>query len=31
MEWYALHKAELIEDWKLAEQQLPLHRIDPLE
>lgn len=31
LEWAALHKAELIENWKLARQGLPLARIAPLE
>ena len=31
MEWYALHKDELLEDWRLAEQHEPLNRISPLE
>jgi hypothetical protein len=31
MEWYALHKTELAEDWRLAQQKLPLKPIDPLE
>ena len=31
MEWYELHKDELLEDWQLAEQHEPLNRISPLE
>jgi len=31
MEWAALHKEELREDWALAEQQAPLKKIKPLE
>jgi hypothetical protein len=31
LEWAALHKAELIENWKLARQGLPLTGIAPLE
>ena len=31
LEWYALHKAELAEDWSLAESKQPLKTIDPLE
>lgn len=31
LEWYELHKSELREDWRLAEQRLPLHKIAPLE
>ena len=30
-EWRQLHREELIADWKLAEQNKPLRRIDPLE
>jgi hypothetical protein len=31
LEWYALHKKELMEDWKLAEQHQKLKNIAPLE
>ena len=31
LEWYNLHRAELIEDWELARERKPLRRIDPLE
>jgi len=31
LEWYDLHKVELIEDWKLASQHKPLKKIAPLE
>jgi hypothetical protein len=31
VEWAALHEAELMADWALARQQVPLNRIDPLE
>jgi hypothetical protein len=31
LEWYALHKADLAEDWSLAESKQPLKTIDPLE
>ena len=31
LEWYALHKQELMEDWSLAEQRKPLRKIEPLE
>ncbi|MSQ06799.1 MAG: DUF4160 domain-containing protein [Dehalococcoidia bacterium] len=31
MEWYGIHRLELIEDWSLAEQRKPLKPIDPLE
>jgi|TARA_B100002003_G_C13945361_1_gene458592 hypothetical protein len=30
-EWFELHKGELVDDWKLAEQNKPLKKIDPLE
>ena len=30
-EWRELHRKELLEDWKLAEQNRPLKRIEPLE
>lgn len=30
-DWYALHKDELLADWKLAEQHQPLNNIEPLE
>jgi hypothetical protein len=30
-EWRALHKQELLEDWRLAEQRQPLKKITPLE
>ena len=30
MEWAALHKAELLEDWELARRQAPLKPIEPL-
>jgi hypothetical protein len=30
-EWRKMHKAELLADWKLAEQKKALHRIAPLE
>jgi hypothetical protein len=30
-EWREMHKAELLADWKLAEQKKALHRIAPLE
>ncbi len=30
-EWRKLHKAELLEDWKLAEQKKALFPIKPLE
>jgi len=30
-EWYELHKAELLEDWKLAEEHKTLRKIKPLE
>ncbi len=31
LEWYELHRDELLDDWQLARQKQPLHRIDPLE
>jgi Domain of unknown function (DUF4160) len=31
LEWMALHKSELLEDWELAKQGQPLKRIAPLE
>ena len=31
MEWYDLHKQELIENWELARKNLPLKQIPPLE
>lgn len=31
LEWYELHKDELLVDWKLAEQREPLESIQPLE
>ena len=31
LEWYDLHKVELLEDWRLASQRKPLKKIPPLE
>jgi hypothetical protein len=31
MEWAALHRQELFENWQLAKQQAPLNPIKPLE
>ena len=31
LDWYALHRDELRENWELARQEQPLHAIDPLE
>jgi hypothetical protein len=31
LDWAALHKAELLENWDLARQGKPLNRIPPLE
>jgi len=31
MEWAALHKAQLLENWHLARAQAPLKSIEPLE
>jgi len=30
-EWRELHKAELVEDWRLARARRKLNRIEPLE
>ena len=31
MEWYEIHKDELLKDWELAENEEPLNKIAPLE
>ena len=31
LEWYALHKDELLKDWELAINRKPLNKIEPLE
>ena len=31
LEWHELHQRELMENWELAEQRLPLNKIPPLE
>jgi hypothetical protein len=31
LEWYELHKDELLEDWELARKAKPLKKIPPLE
>ena len=31
MEWAALHKAELTENWSRARRQVPLNPVEPLE
>jgi hypothetical protein len=31
LDWYDLHKEELLEDWKLAAKEWPLNKIEPLE
>lgn len=31
LEWFELHKSELIENWELAQGRKPLKRIAPLE
>lgn len=31
LEWRTLHENELIENWELARQRMPLKRIAPLE
>ena len=30
LEWAHLHRAELLENWKLAEENKPLKKIEPL-
>ena len=31
LEWYLLHKDELMANWEAAEQRKPLNKIEPLE
>lgn len=31
LEWLELHKDELLENWRLAEEKKPLNKIAPLE
>ncbi len=31
IEWAALHRSELLENWELARQQAPLKSVPPLE
>jgi hypothetical protein len=31
LEWYVLHKQELIDNWELSRQKSPLRKIAPLE
>ena len=31
LEWLDLHKDELLQDWRLAEERKPLKKIAPLE
>ena len=31
IEWHELHRAELLENWRLARERLPLNHIEPLE
>ena len=31
LEWYELHKEQLLDNWKLAENREPLEPIPPLE
>lgn len=31
LEWYAIHRDELLENWDLAEKHQPLNKIPPLE
>jgi hypothetical protein len=30
-EWLAIHRAELVDDWRLAQERKPLQSIEPLE
>lgn len=30
MEWAILHRAELLDDWYKAREEMPLHKIEPL-
>jgi hypothetical protein len=30
-EWFELHREELLENWRLAEDRRPLNKIEPLE
>jgi hypothetical protein len=31
LEWYELHRDELLANWQLARERRPLNRIEPLE
>ncbi len=31
LDWYDLHKEELMQDWELAVKDKPLNKIEPLE
>jgi hypothetical protein len=31
LEWWHLHRTELIEDWHLAQTRQPLRKIEPLD
>ncbi len=31
LEWYDLHKEELLQDWQLAVNRKPLNKIEPLK
>lgn len=31
LDWYTIHRDELLADWQLAREELPLNRIEPLE
>jgi Domain of unknown function (DUF4160) len=31
LEWQSLHKDELLDNWRLAEQRMPLKQVPPLE
>jgi len=31
LEWLALHRDELLEDWRLTQERKPLNKIEPLE
>ncbi|GMT48830.1 MAG: hypothetical protein IEMM0008_0369 [bacterium] len=31
LDWYVIHKAELLKDWQLALEKKPLDKIEPLE
>ena len=31
LEWFELHRNELLEDWDLAQDRKPLNKIEPLE